>query len=85
MGLRFIWGWVNSPFFVLYQILNGAGVEFVGKLLSESQKVTLLRQVRMNSNAHSPLWRPKAVELDKVGEFIEDVLVESVAQMVLLL
>ena len=31
----------------------------------------------MDSNGHSPLWGPEEVELDKVGELVEDALGEG--------
>ena len=46
----------------------------LSRALKKSQEITLLRLVGMDSNGHSPLWGPEEVELDKVGELIEDVL-----------
>ena len=49
----------------------------LGRALTQSQELTPLRLVGMDSNGHSPLWGPEKVELDKVGELVEDVLGEG--------
>ena len=56
---------------------NGEGADLLGRALTKSQELTPLRLVGMDSNGHSPLWGPEKVELDKVGELVEDVLGEG--------
>ena len=56
---------------------NGEGADLLGRALTKSQELTPLRLVGMDSNGHSPLWGPEKVELDTVGELVEDVLGEG--------
>lgn len=36
-----------------------------------------LGPVEMDSNGHSALWGPEEAEWDKIGEFVEDVIVDE--------
>ena len=61
----YIWYWTRE------------GVDFLCRALTKSQGITPLRLVGMDKNGHSLIWELVEVELEKVGETVEDVLDEG--------